>query len=254
MANYKAIRSLRRGLLVLEALNEARSATACELSTSLDLSRSTVHRLLRTLVEEGFVYNVPGSDNFSLSSGMRRLCSSYDETERIVEAAGDVITDLSERILWPVDLAVPNGSAMVLRVSTHRQSPRTLYPDTKIGDIVPYASTAPGRAFLASIGEDECLRILQLSPAERSDHASTRESDPIFRVLEQVRQCGFGFRHGGLLPRTSAIAVPVQISNRPSGCLNLMYYTSTMTMAQAAKTYLPLLKETARAIEGRARS
>lgn len=249
-AHYKVIRSLKRGLLVLEALNEVRSATACELSTSLKLPRATVHRLLQTLVDEGFVYNVPSSESFCLSGHVRQLGSHYDEIEMMVEVAGRPVSELSDEILWPIDLAVPHKSNMVLRMSTHRTSPKTFYPNTSIGDSVPYISSAPGRAYLACLSDEECFRVLRRS-VQRVQRKTQLGSIPIFGVLEQVRRCGFGFRREGPLPKTSAIAVPLKISNRAIGCLNVMFFTSAMTIADAAKIYLPRLKETVRIIESR---
>jgi IclR family mhp operon transcriptional activator len=57
VTKHTNVRGLARGLQVLRALNAVESgrATSQQISDAIGLHRTTVHRLLETMVEEGFV-------------------------------------------------------------------------------------------------------------------------------------------------------------------------------------------------------
>lgn len=242
MGQYKTVRALSRGLQVLEALNDLRTATVADLSRRTGLPRSTVHRSIETLVADGYVYEVCGSEHYSLSDGAQRLTHGCSDLERLVERADELVTVLGQKVQWPVDFLVPDSTALVLRLSTHHQSRLTFFPNTKLGMSVPFLSSAPGRAYLASLDSDECSSLIKrLSP--------TAEMDGATQVLRDVKRCGYGFRRNGLISGTSSISVTVRSRSKPVACLSMMFFTSTMSIEQAAGQFLAQLQETAETIE-----
>lgn len=177
MAQPKTIRALSRGLHVLQALNGSRTATIAQLSQRTGLARATVQRSVETLIDEGYVYRVSGSDNFCLASNARSLTSHCDDLERMVEAADGLVTELGREVLWPIDFFVRDETDMVIRASTHHESPMTFLPQTKIGTPVPMLPTAPGRAYLASLEPSHCSALLRASRT-RSAQALASEEEP----------------------------------------------------------------------------
>lgn len=82
--SYKHIRSLARGVAVLEHLNMAEGATVAAIAQKARLPRPTVYRILDTLVEQGLIYRSPSSHNlYRLTGNVRALSDGYVE-----EAAG----------------------------------------------------------------------------------------------------------------------------------------------------------------------
>ena len=75
MSKYPNVRGLSRGLLVLRALNamERGRATPQQLSEATGLHRTTVRRLLETLLEDGFVRRSTSDDTFRLALAVRSL-------------------------------------------------------------------------------------------------------------------------------------------------------------------------------------
>jgi IclR family mhp operon transcriptional activator len=68
-------------------------------------------------------------------------------------------------------------------------------------------------------------------------------------LLAEVRRRGYGFREGGISPKTGSIAVPVMWRGRPLACINIHYILSAMTMEQVAERYLPAMRTAAAKIE-----
>ncbi len=93
MTKYANVRGLSRGLQVLRALNamENGRATSQQLSESTGLHRTTVRRLLETLVEEGFVRRSTSDDSFRLTLDVRALSEGFTDDERIATVAPPIM-------------------------------------------------------------------------------------------------------------------------------------------------------------------
>jgi IclR family mhp operon transcriptional activator len=242
MAQYKTVRALSRGLQVLQALNDVRAASVADLSRRTGLARSTVHRSIETLLADGYVYEVCDSEYYSLSDSAQRLSSRCSDVERLIERAGEYVTMLGRQVQWPIDFFVPESQSLLLRLSTHHQSRLTFFPTTKVGRAVPLLPTAPGRAYLASLNADECSALIE-SAAPPGDVSSAAQ------LLRDVKRRGYGFRRNGLIAGTSSISVALRLRGRPVACLSMMFFTSTMSIEDAANRFLGQLRQTARDIE-----
>lgn len=69
------VQSIVRALRILEALSEQSAVSLTELSRSLGLHKSTIHRLLNTLQGEGYVRQNPLTDRYSLGWKILGLAS-----------------------------------------------------------------------------------------------------------------------------------------------------------------------------------
>lgn len=79
---YKTVRGLTRGLMLLNMLNKLDGGASVGLLAELSgLHRTTVRRLLETLQEEGYVRRSPSDDSFRLTIKVRQLSEGFrDET------------------------------------------------------------------------------------------------------------------------------------------------------------------------------
>lgn len=82
-AAYAKVRGLTRGLEVLRALNrmEGGRARAQQLAGVTGLHRTTVRRLLETLMAQGFVCRGESDDTFRLTLQMRCLSEWFTDDE-----------------------------------------------------------------------------------------------------------------------------------------------------------------------------
>jgi len=82
-ADYKTVRSLLRGLDILQALNRCQlgRATSTELAQMTGLHRTTVRRLLETLIDAGYVRRSDSDDRADLP------VLSYDAARGMVRIA-----------------------------------------------------------------------------------------------------------------------------------------------------------------------
>lgn len=163
VTTYTNVRGLARGLQVLRTLNamDDGRATSQQIADLTGLHRTTVRRLLETLMEEGFVRRSASDDSFRLTLAVRSLSEGFTDTERIATVAPPIMGQLLQRVAWPSDLTTPDGDAMIIRETTHRFS-RLSFHRAMVGRRLPILLTAAGRAYFATCPDEEREDILEL--------------------------------------------------------------------------------------------
>ncbi len=248
-AHGRRVRGLTRGLAILRALNEHNYASALQLSRVTGLPRPTVYRLLDTLIAAGYVAHGTRPDIYRLTIAVRALSDGFNDEAWMTEIAAPIIAELGQTIVWPTDIATFDGEAMVVRETTHASSPLSINRE-KAGFRAPVLLTSLGLAYLAHLGDAERDTILRtIAASDRPEAALARDRRAVAALLAQVRRRGYGFREGGISPKTGSIAVPVIWRGRPIACINLHYILSAMTMEQVAERYLAPLRAAAARIE-----
>jgi IclR family transcriptional regulator, mhp operon transcriptional activator len=257
MTRYTNVRGLSRGLQVLQALNSMDSgrATSQQISELTGLHRTTVRRLLETLMEEGFVRRSTSDDSFRLALKVRALSEGFTDDERIATIAPPVMGRLLQRVAWPSDLTTPDGDAMIIRETTHRFSPLSFHR-SMVGRRLPILLTAAGRAYFALCPDGEREDILDLlrSGAGGEEQKALACDDAFIRALvRRVRADGFGSNHGDWAAQNKigAVAVAIVSQERVLASLNVVFLSRAVTLAEAKRRYVPELQTAAREmIEG----
>ena len=117
------IRSLSRGLDILTILNKKGSASASEISVSLRMPRSTVYRILETLVNKGFIYQHKSDKRFRLTDKIGTLSNGYTEEDHMANISRNYLEKFTEKFQWPATLATLSGLSIVVRENTDLESP-----------------------------------------------------------------------------------------------------------------------------------
>ena len=123
-AEYRHVQALERGFSVLTALNRAEEgrATTRELSERTHLHRTTVRRLLETLLSQGYVRRSESDDSYRLNLKVRELSEGFTDDEWIAVLATPALGELLKIVVWPSDLTTLDGTSMIIRETTHRFS------------------------------------------------------------------------------------------------------------------------------------
>jgi IclR family mhp operon transcriptional activator len=251
MAKYASVRGLARGLQVLRALNamENGRATSQQLSEATGLHRTTVRRLLETLVEEKCVRRSASDDTFRLTLDVRSLSEGFTDDERIATVAPPIMGQLLQRLVWPSDLTTPDGDAMIIRETTHRFSPLSFHR-SMVGQRLPMLLTAAGRAYFSMCPEAEREDILEVlrSGAGGEQQLKLALDDAYIRnLVRQTRANGFGSNHGDWSDqrKVGALAVAIEGQGRVLASLNVVYLEQAISPAEAVRRFVPELQRAA---------
>jgi IclR family mhp operon transcriptional activator len=235
-----SVRSLDRGLRLLQAMNRAPHASVTQLAADIEVPRSTAYRLLDTLVGLGFV--TFGTDGYALSREVRTLSDGFID-EAWITPAWEEMVEISRKLIWPVSLFTAEAATMVIRRTTHELS--TLSIDYGMsGKRLPITETAAGRTYLAFCPLAERRSILAM-PAAYVGNPTRLERVLVETRLEQVRQQGFDTRVGGVVALTGSLAVPVLVEGRVLCTLSLIYIASSLSLEQAIDQFEHPMKDAA---------
>jgi len=251
MSEPRLVRGLLRGLVVLRALNETNYATAMELSKRTGLPRSTVYRLLDTLMAAGYVGIGARKETYQLTILVRALSDGFHDEAWVTEIASPVLAELGRQIVWPTDIATFDRDAMVVRETTHMSSPLSINRE-KAGFRPLILGSSLGQAYLAFCPEGELEMILRnLAASDRPDAALAKKRRIIDRMIAETRERGFAVREGGMSPKTGSIGVPVMWRGRPVAAINMHYILSALLLDEVIARYLdPLQTAAARIAQG----
>lgn len=241
-AKYRSVHSLSRGLALLAALNISTrgQATSSQLGRLTGLHRTTVRRLLETLMEDGFVQRSESDDSFRLTRQVKKLSDGFTAFDRLSGIAMPIMGELMQKVIWPSCLCLPDIDAMQICESTHRFSPLSFHRGM-IDLRVPFLSTSAGRAYFAFCEKEEreeILRILQNSNGTQSLLA--RDSVFIKNLIRSVRTHGYSTNSGEWADekKVGAIAMPIFDNGRVLGSVNIVFLAHVLSIKQAEEKFI----------------
>jgi IclR family transcriptional regulator, mhp operon transcriptional activator len=248
----EGVRSFKRGLDVLQEVNRSGGIRAGEVAQRLKLARPTVYRLLETLEELGYVARSSSDERFRVTRRASNLGDGYDPGVIVCEAAAPFITELSKRLIWPVDLTTYENAAMVIQETTHARSPLSI-DRAMIGRRLPMLRTSAGRAYLATCPASERDVIVKhLRRIDDPDDRPYLEDGWLARMIEDTARRGYAIRDDGEFNRkTSSIAAPIVHDGLVLGCISVIWIRTALTLDEAAAQFSRSLLETAAAISPR---
>ncbi len=184
------VQSLTRGFALLEALADAGGrATLSQLAASAGMPMATIHRLVRTLVDLGYVRQEP-SRQYTLGPRLMRL---GETSSRLLETwARPYLGDLVAATGESANLALLEGDEVVYVAQA--QSTRAMRMFTEVGRHVTPHCTAVGKAMLAELAQeapDEVVALVQRTGLPPSTPATITDLDAFLAELDVVGDRGY---------------------------------------------------------------
>lgn len=197
-----------RLLVMLEEVAKAGVPVApsalCDL---MGLPKPTVHRLLQTAEEEGFLQRSLDGRSFGPGLRMRKLSINTLSSQRIRTERLRIMRDLAEEVGETCNLAAPGRDGMVYldRVETHWP----LRIQLPIGTQVPFHSTASGKMYLSSLPSKTLDRLLTSVELKRRTAKTLVTPDDLRAELGKTRARGFSVDNEEFMDGMTAVAVAI---------------------------------------------
>lgn len=225
---YKRIRSLERGVAILQLVNTMGEATAGKIAQEIGLPRPTVYRILDTLVESGLLYRSPSAQKvYRLTEAVGKLSTSLARADPVAAAARRVLSGASLDVAWPVFLSTYTEEGMVIRETTRGSS--VFWTELGwVGAIAPFWEVSPGWAFVAHAPARLQKTLIEQGPPD----AQSR--------LETIRYQGYALDHDAS-GRVFGISVPVGDGDTLIGALATIWEANEATEPSVVDDYLASL-------------
>ena len=200
------IQSIDRAIRVLTALQGARRMSLSELAARLELAPSTMHGIVRSLVEHGMVVQERGSSRYQLGPAVLRLGNVYLDTLELRSRAVPWAEDLARR----TGLAVRTGVLLIddVVIIHHEQRPDGSRQMPEVGIVIPVHASALGKAMLAFLAEDES-RVLGSGELRSMTGETITSPEDLREQLDGVRASGIAVEQDEAVLGESSLASPV---------------------------------------------
>ncbi|MEU4227767.1 IclR family transcriptional regulator [Nonomuraea sp. NPDC026600] len=199
------MQSVLNALRVLEQVSAHQPAGLSDLTRRLGLPKSTVQRCLLTLAEAGWI-RADAAGRWELTSHAFSVGARAVDAGNLRTLAMPALNDLQATTGETIHLMVPDGDRMVLieRIDSHHQL-RTVYA---LGSRSPMHASANGKAYLATLPDDQLARYLAQDLVAATRHSLT-DSAGLRHDLRVVRERGYAVADEELAVGIIAVAAPI---------------------------------------------
>lgn len=161
-----------------------------ELSTALDLNKSTVHRILNSLICMDYVRQDPETVKYSLSFKICGLSNQILSQNSMIDIARPFIKELSANSGETVHLVQLDGinATYIDKVEASQNSVRMI---SMVGKSIPLYCSGVGKAILADMPDTKIESIWKQSFIQQlTEHTVTRFVD-FMNLIEETRRSGY---------------------------------------------------------------
>ena len=187
------VKSARRTIELLQAFADHRTwTTLAELHVRTGFPRSSLHGLLRTLRDVGWIETDEAGTRFRL--GVRALIcgTAYLDRDPVIPLATEALERVRDETGFTAHFARLNGDQVVYLET--RESRHSQHLISRVGRTLPAHVTALGKALLAELADDELTALLPEELARRTEHTITDRT--VLRAeLAVIRDRGYATEH-----------------------------------------------------------
>jgi IclR family transcriptional regulator, pca regulon regulatory protein len=241
------VRSIERGLAVIAVLGHPGGGlTVAEVARAIGVTRASARRTLLTLEQLGYLRC--DGHVFRLTPRVLDLGHGYRSGIALPDVAHPHLQQLMEATDEFCSVSVLDGdeTLCVARVAPAR----IMNVAMPVGTRLPAYATCVGRVLLAGLEPHELdgyldrVELRPLTPATRATTPALREE------LERVRRQRYALVDQELERGLRSAAAPIRdITGRVIAAANVGALAGRITVATLRRTLVPLLRETAEAIE-----
>ncbi|MCR4588457.1 MAG: IclR family transcriptional regulator [Lachnospiraceae bacterium] len=184
------IQSAGRLFQVMEVLSAGGSMGLLEISNQVGLSKSTVHRLLNSLIYMGYTRQEESTGKYRMTYKLVNLSGQILDHSDIVQIAHPYLVKLMEETGETVHL-VRRERENITYIDKVEPPTATVRMISHVGLSLPLYCTGVGKALMAEMPEEEVKKIWVSSPIEKkTDYTITRLED-LSAELVRIRERGY---------------------------------------------------------------
>ncbi|MGH3158922.1 MAG: IclR family transcriptional regulator [Streptosporangiaceae bacterium] len=179
-----------------------------ELARRLGLGKSTVHRMLTTLVAEGLIEQNPRTGGYRLGIVMFELGQAVRVHMDLHAAVGPVLGELRAQTGESSQVGVLDGHEVVY--VDRMESAHSLRLFTETGRRVPVNCTSSGKVLLAYLPEPELQAVLVAAPLTALTPHTITDNERLRSELDRVRRKGWAEAVNEREVGVASVAAPVR--------------------------------------------
>lgn len=231
---YYEISSISKVCLLLEMLSTRKSWELAELCKAVGLPKTTVHRMLLTLEDNGYVVQEKQRGEYCLSYKLFSIGSRVLHHSNLVDIAKPFCQELLEAVNESVNLGVIAGSEMLI-VDKHI-SMQNLRHESFLGTTFPLFKSASGKIFLAFADDNELDKAFRKIKESSSMMNPEKLMQEMGAEIEKIRITGLAYDYEEVYIGVRCIATPLfNFQNKLAATLSVSVPTVRLTNTSTVK-------------------
>lgn len=204
---YYTIGSVRKVCTMLEMLSQKKSWKLVTLQKAMNLPKTTVHRMLLTLEDEGFVTQERHGGTYSLSYKLFSLARKMANYSNISDVVRPYCIELLNEFDETVNLCIPSDIDML--VLDKQITTQILRPENIVGSSFPMLNSGSGMAYLAFCQKERCIVLLENIRTKTKPFITDQEYKIFLERLEKLKKIGISYDYEEMYSGVRCIGVPI---------------------------------------------
>ncbi|PZD95615.1 IclR family transcriptional regulator [Paenibacillus sambharensis] len=237
--NKSNVRAVERALDILLCFNEKSEWAMTEIAEKVNLHKSTVHRMLATLEDRGFVTRDALSDRYRLGIRIWELSTHLSTSDDPAVMLLPEMERLRDMLGETISLYIRDGSERIrIQAVQSNQAVRRVAP---VGARLPLYVGASSKVLIAFGGEHALRQLL-----DSADWPETIDKEAYAEQISQIRQSGYATSIEEREPGAAAVAAPIfNRAGRLAAALSVSGPSGRLTL-EKMREQVPILIDTAK--------
>lgn len=202
------VQSIERAITILEQLSgHPQGMQITKLAEETGLSKSTVHRLLSTLIELKYVKQDTDTERYSIGYRALYLSRNLLNTSSLISNTKPFLQKLVDKINETIHLCVEENEEIVYIDKI--ESNQTIRMSSRIGSRAPMYCTGVGKIILSGKTEEEFFDIVNRINFIKKTSNTIMNSSDLFEEIKQIRRQGYALDDIENEEGIRCIAVPI---------------------------------------------
>jgi IclR family acetate operon transcriptional repressor len=202
------VTSISRADLIMELVGESVDGlTQTEINGALSFPKSSLSRMLYSLVELQYLSLTPSNRKYVLGPRLLTLAGRYLSRLDILEIGRAFVNRLTQETAETVTLSITHGWEML--VIAIENVPDAIIRPPQVGDLLPMYATALGKAVLAFLEDEEISSYLSSTKLRSFTNQTVTDQEVLIKELKGIRARGFAYCRQEFREYVVALAAPI---------------------------------------------
>lgn len=212
MENKSNLSSVQNALRILDCFTiEQTEKRVTQIANELDIGKSTVSRLLKTLSSVGYVKKDEETQKYSLGTKVLTLYSALMSNMEVVKEARTTLEQLAHETSESVQVAEIEGSNVIYIDQIKSSFPIQIF--AHIGRINPIHCTSSGKLLLAFQDDNTIEDILKNDLIQYTQYTVTNP-EILKKELQEIRDLGYCYLENEYIDGIVSISAPIRDYNK----------------------------------------
>lgn len=199
--------TLRLLHIIEELATAGQPLTPTALNQNLGLPKPSIHRLIKTLQDNGFIESDVTGRAYRPAARLKQMASGILSSQDLRMARHEILAQLSRDIGETCNIAVPHRRGMTYLERVETQWPLRI--QLPVGSQVPHYCTASGKLYLSTLSYPHLAAYLDAVPLMAQTAQTVTDAETLRRALRDIRKQGYATDYQEFMQEMLALAVPI---------------------------------------------